>query len=103
MKLRCPCNKCLVQVTCKESCEDFGNFMMPWHKFSEVFIQICDKIDSKLEQGSFAETTFTCFGEYIILPGMYLFLKYVLGLKINWEENTLMDDRMSHWEDRTDT
>lgn len=100
MKFRCPCSGCLVEPICKDPCDKFSKFILPLHNITERMMEFFENIDDNIPQDKgIRRFLFEKGGEFIIVPIVFCFFRYVLGVKTNIKETTLFDKRYSKWEE----
>ncbi len=99
MRIRCPCNKCLIKMTCKDPCDKFGEFMSLLDKFQEWFFMFFATIDNVIEKRRILSTIFDFVGENVILPIFWYFTIIITGAEMRLSKRTLMDERIDNWEE----
>lgn len=98
MKIRCPCNRCLVKVTCNQSCDKFTEFIEPIYKMQKFMSRQFEKIDCSFGHSHVFDKCFTLFGEYLFLPFYFVLIISITGMEIRWTETNLMDVRIADFE-----
>ena len=78
---RCPCDKCLVEVVCKDPCDDFKNFVVPVDEELELWEKRFMEIEEFLDDTIF-ETPYEVVGEYFFGPIFYIYMKFKYRLDV---------------------
>lgn len=99
IKFRCPCNTCLVGMTCKEPCDLFDKFIIPVNKVMQRLEDFFGAIDDMIPNPSKRSAFFDIVGSYVIAPVVFYSLIFTFGIKTHMKERSLFDERYSKWGD----
>ena len=98
MRIRCPCNKCIINVMCETHCSKFGEFMTPVNKIEDSLEEFFEAIDNKITDGSLVSDIYNFIGEKFIGPTFFFIVKNITGMNIDWKRTTEIDKRRDSWE-----
>ncbi len=100
--MKYPCNKCLVSMICKDSCEEFGLFAQKLNDLEDKLGEFFGGIDDFIlcSNSEWLGNVYIWIGNKILNPIFLLFIYAVYRVKIELKNETLFNVRYDNWEDR---